>query len=72
MNIPAPDIYFGKRIIVYSPDGDITEGNFFGFSYDYDEDDNEILDFDIMLDDGILIGFTENEISRIEVTGDAK
>lgn len=72
MNIPAPDIYFGKRIRVYSPEGDFTEGNFFGFSYDYDEDDNEILDFDVMRDDGILIGFTENEISRIEVTGNAE
>ena len=40
MNIPAPDIYFGKKIRVYSPDGDITEGNFFGFRYDYDDDDN--------------------------------
>ncbi len=70
MNIPAPDIYFGKKIRVYSPDGDITEGNFFGFSYDYDDDDNEVLDFDVMRDDGFLIGFTEEEIERIEIIGE--
>jgi len=72
MNIPAPDIYFGKKIKVYATDGDVTVGNFFGFSYDYDDDDNEVLDFDVMREDGFLIGFTEDEIDRIEVIGDAK
>ncbi len=72
MNIPAPDIYFGKRLKVYSTDGGATVGDFFGFSYDYDDDDNEVLDFDVMREDGFLIGFTEDEVDRIEVIGDAK
>lgn len=67
MNIPAPDIYFGKKIKVYSPDGDATVGRLFGFSYDYDDNDNEILDFDVEREDGFLIGFTEDEIERIEI-----
>lgn len=72
MNIPVPDIYFGKRIKVYSLEGDVTVGDFFGFSYDYDDDDNEILDFDVMREDGFLISFIEDEIERIEVIGDMK
>lgn len=71
MEIPAPNIYFGKRIKVFSVTGRVTEGDFFGFCYDYDDDDREILDFDVMRDDGFLISFTEDEIERIEIIGSA-
>lgn len=68
MKIPNPDVYFGKTLRVYDVDGGITEGKFAGFNYDYDDEDNLFLEFDV--DDsatGLGISFTEGEIERIEV-----
>lgn len=67
MNIPAPDIYFGKKIKVYSPDGTITVGELYGYDYDYDDDGKEFLEFDVEQENGILVEFTEDEIERIEI-----
>lgn len=72
MRLLYPEIYFGKMIRVYSKDGDITEGAFDGFSYDYDDDGNEYTEFDIENDDGLTIGFDDYEVDRIEIIGDIK
>lgn len=66
MKIENPDIYFGKKIAVYS--GEIvTIGKLFGYDYDFDDDGNEYLEFDVKREDGVYIGFTEAEIDKIEV-----
>lgn len=72
MNIPAPNIYFGKRIKVFSTSGKVTVGELFGFDYDYDDAGAEFLEFDVAREDGFLISFTEDEIERIEIIGDVK
>lgn len=72
MKIPDPDVYLAKKIKVFSVDGIVTVGDFFGYSYDYDDDGNEFVELDVENSDGFLIGYTENEISRIEVIGEAK
>lgn len=66
MNIPDPEIYFGKKIKVYS--GDIvTVGKLYGYDYDFDDDGNEYLEFDVKNENGLYIGFTEDEIDKIEI-----
>lgn len=72
MKIPDPSIYFGKRLKVYSPDGIITTGRFYGYDYDYDDDGKEFLEFDVKHEDGYGISFAEDEIDRIEVIGDVE
>lgn len=67
MKIPDPDIYFGKKIKVFSVNDIVTVGDFFGYNYDYDDDGNEFLEFDVEREDGFLIGFTEDEVERIEI-----
>ena len=67
MIIENPEIYFGKIIKVYSTSGRITMGELYG--YDYDDDGNEFLEFDVENENGLLIGFTEDEINRIEIVG---
>ena len=39
MKIDDPEIYFGKKIKVFS-DGIVTVGELFGYDYDYDDDGN--------------------------------
>lgn len=73
MKIPNPEIYVGKILRIYSPGGIITEGSFDGYDYDFDDDGNIFLEFDV--DDsstGIGYSFTEDEIERIEVIGNIK
>lgn len=72
MNIPDPSIYVGKLIRVYSTDGTVVDGSFYGYDYDFDDDGNEFLEFDVDTYGGIGYSFTEDEIDRIEVIGDAK
>lgn len=36
---------------------------------DFDDDGNEFLEFDVENENGLLIGFTEDEIKRIEIVG---
>lgn len=67
MIIEDPEIYFGKKIKVFSPDGKITVGELYGYDYDFDDDGNEFLEFDVESENGLLIGFTEDEIERIEI-----
>lgn len=67
MKIPDPDIYFGKKIKVFSVDGIVTVGDFFGYNYDYDDDGNEFVELNVEREDGFLIGFTEDEVERIEI-----
>ena len=70
MHIPDPDIYAGKRLAVYGDDGSVMYGYLYGFCYDYDDDDNPILDFDLLEDEsGMVITYHEHEIERIEVVG---
>lgn len=66
MKIEYPDIYFGKKIRVFSGEQAIT-GELYGYDYNSDDDGNEFLEFDVESEDGFLIGFTEKEIDRIEV-----
>lgn len=67
MKIPDPDVYFRKKIKVFSPEGIITTGKLYGYDYDIDDDGNEYLEFDVENEDGLLIGFTEDEVERIEI-----
>lgn len=69
MIIENPEIYFGKIIKVYSTSGRITMGELYGYGYDFDDDGNEFLEFDVENENGLLIGFTEDEINRIEIVG---
>lgn len=66
MKIEHPDIYFGKKIRVFSGEYVIT-GELYGYDYNFDGNGNELLEFDIEDKNGLLIGFTEKEIDRIEV-----
>lgn len=70
--IENPEIYFGKKIKVFSTSGRITLGELFGYDYDFDDDGNEILEFDVENENGLLIGFTEDEIERIEIVEGTK
>ncbi len=47
--------------------GRVTVGVLFGYDYDYDDDGNELLEFDVENEQGFLIGCIEDEIERIEV-----
>lgn len=67
MKIPDPEIYFGKTLRILDADGGITEGDFLGFNYDYDDDGKLFLEFDIDSISGIGISFTEDEIDSIEI-----
>ncbi len=67
MRIDDPEIYFDKKFKVVSPDGTMTVGELYGYDYDYDDDGNEFLEFDVENEQGLLIGFTEDEIESIEV-----
>lgn len=67
MRIDDPEIYFDKKIKVVSPDGTVTVGELYGYDYDYDDDGNEFLEFDVENEQGLLIGFTKDEIESIEV-----
>ena len=67
MKIEDPSIYFDKKLRIFSKAGGITEGELYGYDYDFDDDDNEYLEFDVELSSGMLIGFTEDEIERIEI-----
>ena len=67
MKMPDPDIYFGKNIKVFSVNGIVTIGDFFGYNYDYDDNGNEFIEFGVEREDGFLIEFTEDEVERIEI-----
>ena len=70
MMIEDPRDYLGKKVTVFDADGDVTEGVFDNYGYDFDDAGVEILEFDIERADGALIGFTEAEIDHIEVVGE--
>ncbi len=67
MKIPDPDIYFGKKIKVFSVNDIVTVGEFFGYNYDYYDNGDEFVEFDVERGDGFLIGFTEDEVEHIEI-----
>ena len=69
MIIRNPEIYFGKKIKIFPLHGDVIIGELYGYDYDFDDDGNELLEFDVENENGFLIGFTENEIDRIEIVG---
>lgn len=69
MIIENPEIYFGKKIKVFSTSGRMTIGELYGYDYDLDDDGNEFLEFDVENENGLLIGFTEDEIERIDIIG---
>lgn len=67
VKIPDPEIYFGKKIRVYSVGGSVTVGELYGYDYDFDDDGKEYLEFDVDDENGIGYSFTEDKIERIEV-----
>lgn len=69
MIIENPEIYIGKKIKVFSTSGRITMGELYGYDYEFDDDGNEFLEFDVENEEGFLIGFTEDEIERIDIIG---
>ena len=71
MKIPYPDIYLGKKIRVHCMDGKVFTGDFYGYNFDYDDDGNEFAEIDIEITSSYGVGFTEMEIKRIEILGDA-
>lgn len=67
MKIPDPEMYFGKAFCILDADGGITEGDFLGFNYDYDDNGKMFLEFDVDSASGIGISFTEDEIESIVI-----
>ena len=61
MIINDPTIYFGKKIKVFSTSGRVMTGELYGYDYDFDDDGNEFLEFDVENEHG--------EIERIEIIG---
>ena len=55
MIIENPEIYFGKKIKVFSTSGRTTIGELYGYDYDFDDDGNEFLEFDVENENGLLI-----------------
>ena len=45
---------------------------FYGYDYDYNDDGNEFLEFDVEQNDGTIISMTEDEIERIEILENIK
>ncbi len=72
MNIPAPEAYFGKKINVFTAKGNVIFGELYGYDYDYNDDGNEFLEFDVEQNDGTIISMTEDEIERIEILENIK
>lgn len=63
------DDYFGKKLAVYTKDG-CTVGDFYGYSYDYDDNGEEFVEFDLLPDGGSAdygFGFDEREVLKIEI-----
>lgn len=59
---------WGKRLRLHFLDGDELDCVFYGYSYDYDDSDNEILEIDFeRLDNGLLIDTTPEELDYIEL-----
>ena len=52
MKINHPERYVGKRVRVVSLQGTATAGQFIGYNYDYDDNGNEFVEFDIDADFG--------------------
>lgn len=52
---------------ILDADGGITEGDFLGFNYDYDDNGKMFLEFDVDSASGIGISFTEDEIESIVI-----
>lgn len=67
MKIPDPEMYFGKTFCILDADGGITEGDFLGFNYDYDDNGKMFLEFDVDSPSGIGISFTEDAIESIVI-----
>ena len=65
------DNFFGKTLVVYTKDG-CTVGKFYGYNYDYDDNGEEFVEFDLLpLGDSKSadygFGFDEREVLKIEV-----
>ena len=71
MKIEHPDIYFGKKIRVYCYDGQVFTGELEGYNFDYDDNGEQFAEIDLDTPP-YGIEFTEMEIERIEVIGDAE
>lgn len=71
MKIEDPDLYIGKRIRVSTSDGDVGEYLLFGYGYDFDDNDVEHFEVDLLDEYGRLICLTEEEITAIEIMGEA-
>lgn len=67
MNIPEPEIYFGKKIKVILVNAPPIVGELYGYDYDFDDDGNEYLEFDVENEIGLVASLTEDEIDSIEV-----
>lgn len=67
MKIDNPDVYFGKKIKVVSYRGVTNIGELYGYNYDFDDNENEFLEFDVEVGNGRIVSYTENEIESIEV-----
>lgn len=67
MRIEDPEIYFGKKIKVTSTDGTVLTGELYGYDYDIDDGRNEFLEFDVEVEGGAVVSYTEDEIANIEV-----
>lgn len=58
---------WGNRLRVFFKSGREMDCVFDGFSYDYNEDDNEVLELTFeRLDNGLYIGTTPQELEKIE------
>lgn len=83
MKILDPDIYTGKKIKICDIHGDVYAGTFYGWDWDYFEDDveygNKYNDGQEHMEinwidekTGLLFGIVEEEIESIEILGTAR
>ena len=58
----------GKKLHIFFTDGSNVDCKFDGYSYDYDDDDNEILELTFKrIVDGTYFDATADEIEKIEL-----
>ena len=68
MIVENPDIYIGKKLIVHFNDGTLFSCVGYGYSYDFDENDEEFLEFTVFSEKtGLYCDFIEKEIDSIEI-----
>ena len=68
MIIENPEIYIGEKLIVHLNDGSRFQCVGYGYSYDFDENDEEFLELTVVSEKtGLFCDLIENEVVSIEM-----